>query len=377
MKNQDNFQENLLQNSSWNDLKPKKKKKRVKIILISVACVLVVSIVAAVVGGTLYIRSVLDFNFNEITSNPQELGFEEVKSDDIVNVALFGLDTRDPYSFEGRSDAIIVLSVNKTDGKIKLTSILRDSFVPIEKEDGTVYHILNHAYFAGGPQLAIKTINQVYDLDISEYATVNFFGITSIVDAVGGIEITFTEDELVYVNSAIDVFGKQLGLSFEENKIKKAGTQHVNGIQALGYTSVRSTANADGISKDYGRTDRQRYVLQQLFNKAVSMEKLQIINLIKALTPYCETSLSYTEMLGLATNVLLQKPTFEEASIPSRSFLMKQPKNDVGDVLYYDLDYASKVMHAFIYEDIKPENYIQQNPIQKNDWYAEIRKAKQ
>ena len=107
------------------------------------------------------------------------------------------------------------------------------------------------------------------------------------------------------------------------------------------------------------------------------MEKLQIINLIKALTPYCETSLSYTEMLGLATNVLLQKPTFEEASIPSRSFLMKQPKNDVGDVLYYDLDYASKVMHAFIYEDIKPENYIQQNPIQKNDWYAEIRKAKQ
>ena len=222
MKNQDNFQENLLQNSSWNDLKPKKKKKRVKIILISVACVLVVSIVAAVVGGTLYIRSVLDFNFNEITSNPQELGFEEVKSDDIVNVALFGLDTRDPYSFEGRSDAIIVLSVNKTDGKIKLTSILRDSFVPIEKEDGTVYHILNHAYFAGGPQLAIKTINQVYDLDISEYATVNFFGITSIVDAVGGIEITFTEDELVYVNSAIDVFGKQLGLSFEENKIKKA-----------------------------------------------------------------------------------------------------------------------------------------------------------
>lgn len=376
MKNQDNSQENLLQNSSENDLKPKKKNKKVKIILITIACILVLSIVGAAVGGTLYIRSVLDFNYNEITKVPQDLGFEEVKSDEVVNIALFGLDTRDMNSFEGRSDAIIVLSVNKTDRKIKLTSILRDSFIPIEKKEGTVYHILNHAYYAGGPELAIKTINQVYDLDISEYATVNFFGIMSIVDAVGGIEIEITQKEIVYINGWIEGLAEKLNVDYEENKITKSGKQHVNGVQAMAYTSIRNTANADGVSRDYGRTDRQRYVLKQLFNQTVSMDKLQIIDLIKALTPYCETSLSYTEMLGLATNVLLQRPTFEETRIPTQNYLMKQPKNDVGDVLYYDLDYAAKVIHAFIYDDIKPEDYIKQNPIQKNDWYAEIQASK-
>lgn len=369
MKNQNNFDENILQNSSENSIKPKKNKKRVKIILIAIACVLVLSIAVAAVGGTLYIRSVLDFDYNEITSSPQELGFEEIKSDEVINIALFGLDTRIFDSFEGRSDAIIILSVNKTDRKIKLTSLLRDSFVPIEKEEGTVYHILNHAYFAGGPELAIKTINQVYDLDISEYATVNFLGIMSIVDAVGGIEIEVTKNEIKYINGWIKGLAESLDVNYEENKITKSGKQQVNGVQVMAYTSIRSTVNAEGVAADYGRTDRQRYVLQQLFNKAVSMDKLQIINLIKALTPYCQTSLSYTEMLGLATNVLLQRPTFEETRIPTPDYLMERPKNDVGAVLYYDLDYAAEVIHSFIYDDIKPE---EQNPIQKNDWYAEI-----
>ena len=365
-----------MQNISENELNPKRNNKKVKIILITVACVLILSVAATAVGGMLYIRSILDFNYKEITSSPQDLGFEEVKSDEIVNIALFGLDTRDPDSFEGRSDAIIVLSVNKTDSKIKLISLLRDSFVPIEKEEGKVYHILNHAYFAGGPELALKTINQVYDLDISEYATVNFFGIMSIVDAVGGIEIEFTEKELVYVNSAIYDFGQKLGLDYEENRVKKKGKQLASGIQALAYTSVRKTANADGTSRDYGRTDRQRYVLKQLFNKAVTMDKMQFIDLIKALTPYCETSLSYTEMLGLATNVLLQKPTLSETRIPDKSYLMKQPKNNIGDVLYYDLDFAAKIIHSYIYEDIEPKVYIEKNGIAKNDWYAEVKSAK-
>lgn len=372
MKNQDNFDEKLPQEEVASHSHKKEKNKKTKLIILIVACVLVFAVIATVIFGVFYIKGILNFNFNEISKNPEDLGFEEVKSDDIENIALFGVDTHDNESFEGRSDSIIILSVNKTDKKIKLVSVLRDSFVPIVENGKTRYHILNNAYFTGGPELAIKTLNTVYDLDISEYATVNFYGVLKIVDSIGGIEIDITPKELEMINSSVKAYCERSDLSFRDYELKKSGKQMVEGIHIMAYTRIRMIPNADGTKYDYGRTDRQRYVLEQIFNKAVKLDIPQIVELIKTLTPFCETSLSYTEMLGLAASVLLDSPTFEDTRVPFTEYVMDDPKNNIGDVVYYDLDFAAKLIHSYIYEDITPEKYIEQYGIEQKDWYADI-----
>ena len=102
------------------------------------------------------------------------------------------------------------------------------------------------------------------------------------------------------------------------------------------------------------------------------MSKSQYVKLAKALIPCSETSLSYSEIMSLAVNVLLHSPSFEQARIPQEDFIMTSPKGSFGSVVYFDLDYASKLVHAMIYDDVTLEQYVETNPVTKNNWYAKI-----
>ena len=313
---------------------------------------------------------VFNYDYDPITSNPNDLGYAEKKDDEIINIALFGIDTKNPKSYSGRSDSIMILSVNKTKNKVKLISVLRDTFVPMQRSWGTDYTKINAAYAVGGPELAIKTLNQVFALDISEYATVNFHGMAEIIDAMGGVDVVLTEAEIPLLNSAANEQFRKLGIDPVPYKITKSGKQHLNGIQAVSYSRIRYVANADGTSNDYGRTDRQRYVLTQLFKSVTSKSKKEYIDLISALLPYCRTSLSHSEILDIALDVLTESPTLDETRMPSIKYVMKAPKTKAGAINYYDLNFAANLIHAFIYEDIKPEKFVELNGIEKNDWYA-------
>lgn len=320
--------------------------------------------------------SMFDYNYNEITEDHEELGVENVIDKDIVNVALFGIDTRNLNSFKGNSDSIMILSLNTTTKKVKIISVMRDTFVPIAYNGITTYNKINSAYSKGGPELAIKTLNTNFGLDITEYATVNFYGMVDIIDAVGGIEAELTTAEiasatknLYAVNACIKEICEGLGKNPNEHYITKSGVQHLNGIQAVAYSRIRYVANIWGTNNDYGRTDRQRYVMEQLFNKALTLEKSQYIKLAKSLIPCSETSLSYSEIIGLAFDILLKSPTFSQARMPQQEFLMTQPNTSAGSVVYYDLEFAKTLIHSFIYDDITFEDYIAVNGIQKNDWY--------
>jgi hypothetical protein len=110
--------------------------------------------------------------------------------------------------------------------------------------------------------------------------------------------------------------------------------------------------------------------MEQLFNKAITLDKTQYVKLAKSLIPCSETSLSYGQIMSLATDILLHSPTFEQSRIPQQEFLMPSPSG-YGSVVYYDLDFASKIIHAFFYDGINPEDYIKTNGIEKNDWYRE------
>lgn len=355
-----------------------RRKKWQKAVMISA-----VSLVTALAVTVGVLFKIFDYNYYNLTGNPEDLGFESVINKKIVNVALFGIDSREVDSFKGLSDSIMILSLNTETKKVKIISVMRDSLVPITYNGKTTYAKINSAYSKGGPELAIKTLNTIFGLDISEYATVNFYGMSDIIDAVGGIDVELAQGELdVYgyengrrvnwgINGMIAEQCGYMGLDPSKYYIKKAGKQHLNGVQAVAYARIRHAANIEGTNDDFGRTDRQRYVMEQLFNKAVSLNTTQYIKIAKSLIPCSETSLSYSQIMGLAVNILLDSPTFEQSRVPLDDYRMDSKSiSGVGTCIYYDLDYAGKVIKAFIYDDIKPEDYIETNGVEKYDWYA-------
>ena len=147
----------------------------------------------------------------------------------ITNIALFGLDSRN-HDYEGRSDAIMVASVNGKTGKIKLVSIARDTYVNVPGYGETK---INHAYAYGGAELAIQTINENFNLDITDYAAVNFDSLADVIDAMGGIDLEVTEEERYQINAYL----------LEGEPLRESGMVHLNGPQAVSYAiSVRLTA---------------------------------------------------------------------------------------------------------------------------------------
>ncbi|MBQ8267759.1 MAG: LCP family protein [Clostridia bacterium] len=347
-----------------------------KALLISATSIVLV--VAILLG---WFFSYFKYNYNAITTDPDELGFTDVKEKGVINVALFGVDSRDETVFKGNTDSIMILSLNTNTKKVKIFSIMRDTLVPMEYNGDSYFAKINSAY-SKGPEHAIKTINQAFDLDISEYATVNFYGMTDIIDAVGGITATITQDELTWkghgnpnLNNCMDEICNEMGLNAKDYYIHTAGEQTLNGVQAVAYARVRHCTTVWGTRDDFGRTDRQRHVMQELFNKAITMKKTQYVSLIKALIPCSETSLSYSDVLGLAVNILLSSPTFEQYRLPpseyQSEFLMTSPSG-YGSIIYYDLDYAAKMINSIIYDDVTMEQYIELNPIERNNWYYEM-----
>lgn len=347
-----------------------KKKSKYKII-ISILTVFLALVIIALVFLVNFTKDTLSYHYNEITEEPSELGYEEVIEDKIINIALFGIDSRNPDSFRGLSDTIMILSVNTKDKKIKLISVMRDSLVPIVKDGKTIYAKINSAYSRGGPELAIKTLNTIFSLDISEYVTVNFYGMADIIDAVGGIEIELAPNEVgTVLNVPIKEVCYYKGISPDGYLIYEAGKQTLNGIQAVSYARMRYTESIWGTNNDYGRTDRQRYVMEQLFNKVLTLDKSQYIPLVKAIMPCCETSLSYSEIIKLAPKILLNSPTLEETRVPMKEYQMTSKSiSGVGSCVYYDLAYAGKIIKSFIYDGLTPEAYMAEYGIEKNDWY--------
>lgn len=197
----------------------------------------------------------------------------------ITNIALFGLDSRN-HDYEGRSDAIMVASVNGKTGKIKLVSIARDTYVNVPGYGQTK---INHAYAYGGAELAIQTINENFNLDITDYAAVNFDSLADVIDVMGGIDLEVTEEERYQINAYL----------LEGEPLRESGMVHLNGPQAVSYARIRK------IDSDTMRAERQRKVLECLFEKAKDINPLEYPSYIRKFAPMIETSLTNEEILQL------------------------------------------------------------------------------
>ncbi len=346
----DNNQENIDIYSSYQDIssrskpaahskrckKRKGKSKAVKALIIVLVCALVA--VGALLAYAFSIISNVDTEPLD-AQKPEELNITTSEYDGVKNIALFGIDTRSDNT-SGRSDAVLVLSVDKKHDKIKLTSIARDSYVSI---DGHGKDKLTHAYAYGKSTLAVKTLNKNFGLEITDYVTVNFFEFSRIIDYIGGVEIEVDQKEMAHLNSYVIPELRVTGL--ECDKITGTGKQLLTGTQALCYARIRK------IDGDIERGNRQKEVLTAMFAKVKDMNVAKLPKVAEMVLSECQTSLSSNDIMGLGLWAISSNPEIENISIPNENISSKG--KTIGGVWYYvyDLDQAKAEMKKFILEN--------------------------
>lgn len=268
----------------------KKKKKKMRIVLILE--VLFILILAAVAFFIVQLQKIqMDSAVTEnITMNP----VNDPNMDDYINLAVYGVDSRaNDLKKNTRSDSIMIVSINKKTKDVKIASIFRDTYSSIQDHGFTK---INHAYAYGGPELSINTINRNFDLNITNFVTVNFSALTNVIDLLGGIELNIEEDELKYVNDYTRDVARINGMDY--TYIKSPGKQTVTGVQATGYCRVRYTAGGD-----FTRAKRQRTVLEAILKKAKHSNPVTLYKVANEMLPQIYTSLNTSDMLKLSASI--------------------------------------------------------------------------
>ena len=219
----------------------------------------------------------------------EKVGKVEIKESDIImnenvaqneslkgyrNIALFGVDSRTgDIRKQTRTDTIIIASINQDTGEVKLVSLYRDTYLNLSND---TYTKCNAAYMKGGPEMAINMLNMNLDLNITDFVTVGFAGLTDTIDALGGVYIDVDEEELKHINNYQYCMAEDLKRSY--NEVTTTGYQLLDGLQATAYCRIRYTAGSD-----FKRAERQREVLQAVADvaKKANVSSLQKMYLMK------------------------------------------------------------------------------------------------
>lgn len=306
-------------------------KKGRKIVLWIIGIILGIFIIG--IGGV-YIYGNHMFNkVEKVEVDKNDVGItEEVEeklsrySNSIINIALFGVDSADAST--GRSDSIIIATIDTIHKKLKLTSIMRDSYVNIS---GIGNDKINHAYAFGGPQLAIKTLNENFDLNIQDFVAVNFDSLPKIIDMLGGVTVDVTEEEVSHISG-----------------INSAGTYNLTGAQALAYSRIRYATGGD-----YVRTERQRTILTKMYEKILNINQTQYTSLLSEGLSMLQTSLDYSKILELGTEVLkMGITTLEQERFPLDGYCQGEMINGVY-YLTFNKALTVEQLHNYIFEDVR------------------------
>jgi LCP family protein required for cell wall assembly len=265
----------------------------------------------------------------------------QLESKEIINIAFFGLDRRDKNE-PSRSDSIMILSIDEKHNKIKISSIMRDTYVKIKDHGETK---INHAYAYGGPQLAIRTLNENFNLDIRNYVAVDFFNCEKLIDAIGGVTIDVKQEEISimndYITEVANIYGKAV------QGITKVGSQNLNGLQAVAYSRIRYTEGGDFV-----RTERQRTVLTAMLTKIQSLKVTEVPSAVSNLLPFTETSMKSMDIVKLGINVITaKKMILEQQRFPLDGYCQGKIMAGVW-YLFADMEHTAEQLHKFIYEDI-------------------------
>lgn len=245
----------------------------------------------------------------------------------IINIAIFGMSISQVGGIDtDRSDMNLIVSIDQDNNRVCLTSVLRDSKVPIEGHDPQK---INAAYKYGGATLAIKTLNQNFHLNIANYITVNFESLLEIVDYFGGVEIELTEDEAAYIGGGLT-----------------AGKHLLDGETALEYASIRY------IDSDYYRASRQQTVILALLQKVAALPKTSYPEAVNKLMGTLESSMTASVLLSLIDCIDISTVQLVTNTIPDKNYEtdLWGGIDSTGSWVYeYDIDEAAKRIHRIIY----------------------------
>lgn len=293
-----------------------------------------------------YVSANKSYKYNQMDIRP-------IKNSDLVvnegvkeqtkgytTIALYGVDSRDSNLDTGtNSDAIILLSINKDTKEVKMVSVYRDTLLQIQSDSQTT-HKVNYAYQLGGALMSINTLNANLDLAISDYITVDFNAMADIINALGGVEVMVTEDEVNNLNKNL---AEQIGISGKYSEgVHEAGTKVLNGQQAVAYSRIRSTGKGD-----ITRTMRQRTVLLGLVNKMINADSKMISNLIDVSFSCISTSLTKDEVTSLAKDIADYKITGNIGFPFSYTPMSLDGKGSV--IVAADLNANVTALHEYLY----------------------------
>lgn len=273
---------------------------------------------------------------------------ELLNDNQVLNIMLFGVD--EDSSEYGRSDTMLLLSIDNRHKKLKMTSFQRDTFVYVPDPDGAYHTKLTNAFSYGGVPLAINTIEANFGIQIDRYATVNFESFKTIVDILGGVSVELTDREILYINCQIAQNNQTEYLD------AVAGPVTLNGQQALWYARNRGGDVINGVEfyegTDWDRTERQRKFLSAVIDQMKDASITEVLAIANEVGPHITTNLKKTELMYLVANSLtyLRYPV-EQCSMPTDGNWGYED-NFAGNVIYvYDFEAVRNDLAQFIYED--------------------------
>ena len=324
--------------------------------------------------------------------DPSELELNTNLPDYVINILLLGLDVKgtkdkkllkDQGQYAKRADVQMILSINTTDGSIKLTSIARNTLVdiPDRVNDTGIANSYGHAIYKNGkyqswvdtPEMCMRTVNRNFEMNIQHYVAINFYGVVSIIEYLGGVDVELTKQEASAINSYLRQHKRAISASYDDKKgqrdplEKRDGVQHLDGLQALMYGRLRS------IDDDFHRTGRTRKLLSSLLTPTVQKingGELDLLNVVGESVQYfiSDPGLNMESIVRIARAVL-KSDAIKHMNL--NDSLIEEFRIPMDGTFYYDEDSSgasvnkfkrgqkqanTEMLHEFIYGAYYPSN---------------------
>lgn len=318
-----------------------RKKRKVVIFGLEIVLLLVMLVVLwGVLKGTEVKR--IEVDDEEIKENMNETVLENETLKGYRNVALFGVDSTTGALEKGtRSDTMIIASINQDTGEVKLVSVYRDSYL---NKGNDKYGKANAAYASGGPKQAMMMLNMNMDLNITDFVTVGFQGLTDTVDALGGVWIDVDEEEIKHINNYQMCIAENLKCSYTE--VTDTGYQLLNGLQATAYCRIRYTKG-----DDFMRAQRQREVIKAIADQAKKANVSSLTKIANDVFPEVYTSLKLDEIVSLLTEVAKYE-IVDEGGFPDETMRQVSTIGSAGScVVPTSLEDNVVWLHEFLFDD--------------------------
>lgn len=324
----------------------KNSSKKLTKILLFIAEIFVLLLMVVVLYGVLKTEKTGKANIpeEEIIINPEVAEREEtvMKMKGYRNIALFGVDsTTGALTKNTRSDTIMIASINLDTGECKLVSVYRDTYLNLSNDS---YNKCNAAYAKGGPKQAMNMLNMNLDMNITDFVTVGFAGLSGTIDALGGIMIDVDDAELKHINNYQICMAEDLKRSY--TPVTSTGYQLLDGLQATAYCRIRYTAG-----DDFKRAERQREVLMAVAEKAKKASPATLNKIANDVFSEVYTSLDITEILELLTEVSKYE-IVAQAGFPEDNMRATGTIGSKGScVVPVDLEQNVVWLHKFLFDN--------------------------